>query len=371
MLPGARPSREPAAVLRLLPVPERRPSLRVRGMSPPLFLAALLLLGARSPDGGEAASPARARVGEAVREAGVVGIGEPAVHEFVIENAGGSPLEVALVEASRGTAATVEPGTIPPGAAGRVRVVVDTERVAGPLVLPTVVRTSDPDQPRLTLELRVEVRPFLLVHPGHARYITVQKAREGTIPQTVGTVDGAPFRVVGVESPWPHLRVAFREARPEERQPGWEGSQWRVETTLAADAPVGPLSGDLVVVTDHPRQRRARVPVSGFVRPVFAVTPPAARLGDVDPARPGSLSLVVKNFAEEEIALTGASTTVAGIRAEIEPVQPGRSWRLRLRIAADALPGAFAGVIRLSTDSAHTPAIEVPLGGRIVAPPRE
>jgi hypothetical protein len=220
----------------------------------------------------------------------------------------------------------------------------------------------------VALAVQLDVRPFLLVRPGYARYITVQKAREGTLAQTIGAADGATFRVLRVESPLPSLRVSFREARPDERQPAWTGSQWRVTVTLASESPVGALAGSIVVHTDHPRQRRAFIPVSGFVRPILAVTPPEARLGDLDHRRSNPVRLLVRNFAEEPIEITGVSTDVAAVRAELEPIQAGRTWRLKLLPAPGAPLGPFEGTLRLRTGSPKLPSLEVPLSGRIVGP---
>jgi hypothetical protein len=298
-----------------------------------------------------------------------VGLGEDAVAEVEVRNTGAAPLTLDVPRLPPGVAVEGLASEVPPGGSVRLRVRIDTLRAhAEPRQTWTLV-TNDPDRPRVPISVRLEVRPFLLVRPGYARYITVQKAREGTIVQTLGATDGATFRVLRVESPVPRLQVAFREARPDERRPEWTGSQWRVETTLASDAPVGALTGMIVVHTDHPRQRRAFVPLSGFVRPVLAVTPPEARLGDVDRRRTAPLRLTVKSFAEEPITITGVSTDVAAVRAEIQPTQPGRSWRLDLRPAPDAPLGPFAGTLVLRTASPKLPALEIPLSGRIVEPP--
>jgi hypothetical protein len=303
------------------------------------------------------------------QDLGVVGLGEEAVAEVQVRNAGGAPLTLAAPRLPQGVGVEGLVPELAPGASVRLRVRIDTLRAhAEPRQAWSLV-TSDPDRPQVAVEVRLEVRPFLLVRPGYARYITVQKAREGTIAQTVGAADGAAFRVLRVEAPVPHLRVAFREARPDERQGAWTGSQWRVETTLAADSPVGALTGTIVVHTDHPRQRRAFVPLSGFVRPILAVTPAEARLGDLDRRRITAVRLVVKNFAEEPITVTGVSTDVAAVRAEIEAIQPGRSWRLKLSPAPEAPPGPFEGKVVLRTASPKLPTFEVPLSGRIVEPP--
>lgn len=312
-----------------------------------------------------AASP-RVTVDSESRQLGVVGFGEEAVAEFIVRNDGGAPLTLAAPRLPRAT--RVE-GLVPellPGESVRIRFRIDTFNADGNRRQAWTLVTSDPDRPRVVLQAELDVRPFLVARPGYARYITVQHSREGTITQTLGATDGITFNVLRVESPAPALRVSFREALPEERQPTLAGSQWRVMSTLASDSPVGALTGHIVVHTDHPRQKRAFIPVSGFVRPILAVTPPEARVGDLERKRPKALHLFVKNFAEEEIEVSDVSTDVAAVRVEVEPLERGRTWRLKLFPVSDAPLGPFEGKVLLRTASPKLPRLEIPLSGRVV-----
>jgi hypothetical protein len=296
---------------------------------------------------------------------GVVGVGEPATHTFVVPNPGSRPLTLAIDRVSPGLRVVRHDSVVAPGAEGRIEVEVNTVALQGPSRLGLSVTTDDPARPALRLALRVEIRPFVVAWPGRARYAVVQRIKDGTVAQTVGAPDGVVFRVVGVEAPHPFLRTSAREARPEERRPDLAGSQWRVELTLPADAPVGALSGFLVIRVDHPRQKVVRVPVSGFVRPLFAVTPPEARLDGVEAGRPARLRLHLKSFAEEPVSILGGYTDVPGVRVEVTPIETGRSYWVGVTIGAEAPPGSLQGTVRLRTDSARQPVVEVPLRGAV------
>jgi hypothetical protein len=306
--------------------------------------------------------------GGATADLGVVAVGERARHAFRIRNDGDRALALRVLRMPPGaTVATPLPTTIAAGATGRIEVALDAVAFAGSPRLEVVLATDDPARAEIRLALRAEVRAFVVADPGFARYIFVQGAREGTIAQTIWATDGADFRVTGVTSPFPYLRVRAREARGGERAAGVPGRQWRVESTLTAEPPVGPLAGFVEVRLDHPRQRRLLVPVSGFVRPMFAVTPPAAELGDVHAGAPVPGRLVVQNFADEGVALERATSDVTGVGSEITTVERGHVFRIRLTIAGDAAPGEFRGVLRIRTASPKVPVLEVPLHGRIVA----
>jgi hypothetical protein len=235
------------------------------------------------------------------------------------------------------------------------------------------VATDDLGDPPAIAVVSLMVKPFLLADPGYARYNFVQGGREGLIRETVFATDDAPFRILGVDSPLPALAVAFRPANPQERLPDHVGSQWIVDLTLSRFAPIGPLGEEIAIRTDHPVQKKILIPVSGFVRPMLAVTPPEAELGDLDPARPVRARLFVRSFAENPVVVEGATTDVPGMTAEVEPIEKGRTYSVILRIA-EGHPGALVtGMVRIATDSATQPVLEVPVRGRFLekgAPPK-
>ena len=312
----------------------------------------------------------RAVVAERELKLGTVAPGDPVVATFRVENTGGAPLTLEPknpVPFIAGVESSVGGAPVPPGGTGTVTIRIRSDKLSGPGTVVVPVATNDPAAAKLELRVTVEVKPLLFADPGYARYNVVQKEREGTIAQKVWSSDGAAFRVLSVEAPLPALRTTFREATGDERRADVPGSQWRVETTLAADAPVGALAGDVVIVTDHPRQKKLYVPLSGFVRPVIAVTPPEAELGDVDASRPFRFVLDVKSFASEAITLERAECDLKGATVEIVPVLEGRAWKVRVSVAAGLPEGPLSGTVRIFTASAKAPRIDVPVRGRLVA----
>lgn len=327
------------------------------------------------PGGLSAEERPRAVLVEPATDRGVVAPGEIVVHEFVVRNEGSAPLTLQPGPRSRGARVEVADASIGAGAAGRVRVAVDTWAMRGPVELIASVVTNDPDRREIGLRLRVEVRPFVLARPGTARFIVVRGADPGPIAQTLWSADGADFRVLGVESPHLHVRVDYREAAAAERASDVAGRQWRVAAAIAPDSPVGALTGFITVRVDHPRQPEVRIPLSGFVRPMFAVTPPVIALGDVDARVPRRLTLSVKNFGETPADLTGVASDVPGLTAEVVPLEPGRRYRLEVVIGPGTPEGAFNGMIAIRTSSQRQPVVEVPVTGRRVGrasplPPR-
>lgn len=314
-----------------------------------------------------AAGKPKAVAVEPIKDAGTVAKGEKIVHDFAIRNDGDAPLEITNVHPACGCTVAEFDKTIAPGQTGKVHAVVDTVTFNGPIAKGVTVFTNDPDTPQLELTVRAKVEPYVSVKPGYARYITVQgEPLEGSIAQTIWVPDGTPMEITGVESPWPFLKVTFREATPEERASDAKGKVWRVEMALSNDAKVGPLSDYVTVHTNHPKQKIVQIPVSGFVRPVIAVTPPVADFGKIELKEPMRKALNIRNFATEPIKVTSIEQTVKGIDAKLESLEEGREYQVRLVLDPTLGKGPFNGKITIHTDSPKVPLLEVELKGTVL-----
>jgi len=335
-----------------------------------LTLCALLALSAtllaQSPQGAAVNKPKAVAV-EPMADVGSVAKGDIFTHDFVIKNDGTAPLEITKVQPACGCTVVSFDKTIAPGKSGVVHTAVDTSTFNGPIAKGVTAYTNDADSPQIQLTIKAKVEPYISVKPGYARYIVVQgEPAEGDIAQTLWSSDGISFDVLSVDSQLPALKVSFREATEKERLPDIKGKQWRVETLLANNAPVGPLANYVTVHTNHPKQKIVQIPVSGFVRPVVAVTPPVADFGQVELKEPLKKALLVRNFATESINVTSIDNNVKGLDAKLEPVTVGREYQVRITLKPEMAKGPFSGKITVHTDSPKTPMIEVEIKGVIL-----
>ncbi|HEX3130567.1 MAG TPA: DUF1573 domain-containing protein [Thermoanaerobaculia bacterium] len=331
-----------------------------------LALCCALLVAASLFAQGAATGKPKAVAVEPIKDIGFVAKGERAAYDFTIRNEGDAPLQIQEVRAACGCTVADYDKVIAPGQTGKVRVSVDTATFSGAIAKGVTVFMNDPATPQMELTIRAQVEPFIKAKPGYARFVTVQgEAKEGTIVQTLWTPDGSPMKIVKVESPYPFLKVDFHEATPEERLDEVEQPQWKVVMHLSNDAPVGPLTESVKVYTENAKQKLVQIPVSGFVRPIVAVTPPIANFGQVTIKEPLRKSLNVKSFATEPIKLTGAQSSIPGIDARIEPVEDGREYQVWVTVSP-AVKGKIDGKLFLTTDSVKIPRIEIQLSGTAI-----
>jgi hypothetical protein len=305
---------------------------------------------------------------EPIKDVGNVSKGEKIVNDFMIKNEGEADLQITNVQPACGCTVADFDKVIKPGQTGKVHVVVDTTNFSGPIAKGISVFTNDPAAPQVELTVRAKVEPYISIKPGYARYIIVQgEASQGSIGQTLWAPDGTSFDVVKVESAFPFLKVAYREAKPEERVPDAKGKQWQVEMTLAADAKVGPMSDYVVVNTNHAKQKMVQIPISGFVRPVIAVTPPTADFGKIELKEPLRKAVNIHNFATEPIKVTSIDPSLpSGIETKLEPLEEGREYQVRVILNPSMPKGPFNGKFTIHTDSPKAPTIEVQLKGIVI-----
>lgn len=314
---------------------------------------------------GDAARSSLVHVPEPVWDAGIVGRGEVVRHVFEIRNVGGETLYLREVRAACGCTVASFDEEIAPGQSGKVTVEVATETFRGPIAKDVTVFTSDPVVPVVTLTARAEVQPAVDVLPGYFRLMAVQGGDDVVGTQTLWSTDRGDFAVTGVSSPLAHLEVSFRPAAESERDATGKGRQWVVVATLRGDAPSGPLSGDVVVRTNHPEHPEVAVPIAGFVRPLLGISPPVADFGSFVPTEPRRGSVIVTNNGEAPVVVLSAESDVPGLTAQVASREAGKKYDVNLTLAAGAAPGPIAGTLRVRTSSPRQPVLEIPVRGEV------
>ncbi len=313
-----------------------------------------------------AAGRPKAVAPEPIKDFGKVARGETLQHVFAVRNEGEGVLEITGVKPTCGCTVAQFDRSVPAGGTGRVEASVETDSFQGPIAKSIQVFTNDPDNPKLNLVIKANVKARIQAVPGYARFIAVQGEGTQSSTQTVWAAEFSELTVRKVESPYPFLKVGFRESKEGERKPEGKGRQWRIHLSLPADAPVGPLSDYVRVYTNHPEQEVLKIPVAGFVRPVLSVTPRVADFGRRELVEPQNVSLEIKNLGSDAVELGEVSSDLEGLVAEIEALEEGRLFKVDLTLAPGLPKGAFAGTLTISTSSVRQPAVEVTVRGVVL-----
>lgn len=329
-----------------------------RSSAPFLTAALACWLGA----GAVSAAP-QAVLEESIHDAGTVARGASVEHVFTIGNEGDEPLEIVEVQPTCGCTVADFDRQIAPGRSGRVAVVVDTSKLKGAVAKSIRVLTNDAEAPEITLVVKANVRAYVEVDPGYARFLTVLGRGGEPAEQLVWQETEGDFVVEEARSPLRFVDVDVREATGGERRDGRPGRQWVVTISLAANAPAGAFADYVTLRTSNPRSREVKVPVSGYVRPVVSALPVALELGARDLTEPYEAIVEVKNLSGGRIDLGTATVDVPGVEARLEPVVEGTTYRLVVTLGAGVPKGPFAGKVTIPTSSRVQPLVEVDLRG--------
>jgi hypothetical protein len=293
----------------------------------------------------------RAVAVDPIKDVGNVNRGAKIEHRFEIQNDGDKDLTIREVQPACGCTVAEFDRTIAPGQAGFVQAVVDTSDFRGPIAKSVTVFTTDPENAKFNLTIKADIRMQIESQPGYARMIVVQGELVEPSRQWLWTPEGPELEIKGVTSPYPFLEVSHRLATAEERKSG---------------APVGPMAGNVIVRTNHPRQPEVRIPVSGFVRPVVSVKPRAADFGRLELSEPFSATLEVKNLGSGQVSVLSASTDLSGAATEVEEVEAGKLYRVQVTLQPGMATGPFRGKLQIETSSKLAPTLEVELKGTVL-----
>jgi len=317
----------------------------------------------------EASGPApKAAVDRPVVDMGSVPVGESVSADFTIRNEGEGMLQILQVNPSCGCTVAQFDKEIAPGGSGTVHATVDTENMAGPIAKTVTVYTNDQLNPSIQLTIKAEVRPFLIVEPGYARFTSVVHGdREHDSSQVLWADDFDNLKILDVESPKPWIETEFHQAAAGERSEDGTGPQWVVGIKIDKSAPIGPIADYVVVKTNHPKQPVARIAVSGFVRPIVAVTPPDVKFGDVDPTKGQSWGVLVRNFGSSPLEVESYQSTVPGLEVKVEPIKAGQQFKVILTPTETMAEGSFDGRVEIQTNLPQQKTIAIELTGNVVS----
>jgi hypothetical protein len=306
-------------------------------------------------------------VSETIFDFGVIARGSTQRHTFAIENQGDAPLEILRFRSTCPCTLGTYDETILPGATGKVEIILDATTIEGPGQGNATIITNDPKNPSITFVLKTTSKSSVGIEPSAFRFTAHQYFDgEGAIAATLYSLDGKDFSITDAVSPSSSIEVEVREATQQERKLGRPGQQYRLIARLSSDAPVGPLSGFIRLSFDHPAQSASVIPVSGFVRPVMAATPPTMDLGQFALGASREVSFHIQHFTDWEVEITEITINLPGVETSVRPGKTEREFYGVLTFTPQVPKGPFRAVATIVTTAKTGATLEVPITGTVV-----
>ena len=133
--------------------------------------------------------------------------------------------------------------------------------------------------------------------------------------------------------------------------------------TLASDAPPGPITGTLTIVTNHPEVPQLEVPIGGYVRPQILATPSQVDFGTFPAHQARKGSVIITNYAQDPLTVTQVESDIPGLTTELEEQSEGRRFAIHLSLESKAPPGPLQGHLTITTDNPNHPKTVVSIQG--------
>ena len=276
----------------------------------------------------EAPAP-RVEVPEQAYDAGAIDAGTVIRHTFAVKNVGGADLHL---DVQPGCACTVVQfdKTIAPGAVGTITATLDTLNYQGRITKEVRVRSDDPSNGSLGLQLRAEVVPALTLTPSTSPVLQGRAAELKPVDLVLASNDGKPFDVLRVNAD-PLLAV---HVAPDA---GAVPAHTRYVVTIGAkpDVPTGRSGPIVTLVTSHPHAPPLMIRVNLSVVPDVSVTPKRVVLRA---SRPDAQHVRITKSAGG-LAILGIDSSDANLVGTVTPVVADHEYDLALRYTAALAQG--------------------------------
>jgi hypothetical protein len=309
----------------------------------------------------------KAQASEKIYDFGTVLNATPVAHVFKIRNAGSGTLMIGGVQTSCGcTAAKPTKNQVAPGEESDIAVTFDTRFDKGPATRTITVFTNDPQAQKIVLTLKGDVKVQVEAAPAQVAFGDVKRGVEQTrqvlltdlvAAQASSSPNGAKgladFKVQSVTNSSPHIKV-----EPGARTDGKPGAALTV--TLLKTMPLGAFDDTIKVATSR---APVDITVFGTVQGDLTVKPAQVSFGIV-PHRQGTQRMVrLVNAGAREVRVTGITSTNASVSATVEPITPGKEYRVTLALRPNTPDGALRGQVAITTDDPDQRSVSLPFYG--------
>jgi len=306
---------------------------------------------------------------ETSHDFGVVARGAVAEYRFAMENPYLEDVHIASVRSSCGcTNVVITKPLLKTYEGGEIVATLDTRHHLGQKDATIYVVFDQPFPAEFRLKVTSYIRSDVVFEPGAIQFGSVPQGQSVRKRVTVTYAGRPTWRVAeaSVDSAALGLQIAEvdRLVDPNTKVGKVAYELW---VTLKADAPPGYFKDFVVLRTDDPNQQTARIPltVEGLVLPSLTVNPAVLMFDVVQPGQSVSKTLVVHGQKPFRVV------KVQGPDPRFHFSFPDKAVNYHLitvQFQAADTPGKVSGKIRIETDMAGAPSLEVSVDGQVAAP---
>jgi Protein of unknown function (DUF1573) len=314
-----------------------------------------------------AADPPRAVFSEATFRFERVLVGAVVEHDFLLKNAGSTPLRIIGVRLTSPLVVTSMPASVAPGSEAKIRIKLDTSGLRGHFPGEVQVTLDDPNMPEANLGFAGYIVPSVEVSPAPAFFLAGRRGEPRQASIEIINHEPEPLRIDELR----HSNARF-STKLETLE---EGRRYRLTLVLRPDGPGGRHSEPIVLTTSSRSQPALTIVANTLLRERVYTFPDVVdfgtiRLSDVDRA-PQLLqrlaqTLMVYQFGGADFRVT-LRTDLPQLAFTSERGPQGDRYQNTLTLIQQKLtPGVIQGSIFVETNDKEFPVLVVLVSGDVV-----
>ncbi len=265
----------------------------------------------------------------------------------------------------------------PPGQEGKISVTLNTLKFNKPISKSVTINTNDPNSKRLVLTMKATVRSPLEIKPSDRADFRVYHGEGGS--QLLGLILSKDIEaeVVSIQSSSDLFTVDWGPWSPSETMSdeeqdifgGADGTPYRLEIGLRADAAVGYHSGRITVHLQGTKQKQLEIKALARVLGRLHFSPQWIYFGSVTAGEPqlSERLLEVRAHGGLPFTVTGVEFEGSPIVWEIRPLEDGAGTDILFRWDGSEPAGIHKGRVVVKTDNPAQPRLEVPFSINVLA----
>lgn len=291
-----------------------------------------------------------------VHDFGNINKGEKVTHEFEFKNTGKSDLTISDVKPSCGcTTATPEKATYKPGESGKIPVTFDSGRFSGEFSKTITVTSNDEANPKIQLKIMGKIMQDINIDPARLTLVNVKRGETVEKEIMVSTDRLDKVEVTDVTANIDYLK--FDTVRIDDKNV-------KIKVTFVGkDVPAENkrVNGMIEIKTNSETQQSLKVGLYVNIADPINANPNTVHFFASKKGEERETFITLKSIDDKAFKVLKASSDLDYVK--VQEVEPGK---LKVTLAEDTKSGRFAGTIKIKTDMADMPEIEIPVRGSVL-----
>lgn len=294
---------------------------------------------------------------EQVYDFGKIYIGESIKHEFKFKNLGKGELIINNVKSSCGcTAALVSKNIILKDDEGEVEIKFNSGHYVGKVTKSVIVNSNDTENPKYKLTITGEVIEEVSVNPKRINFGIIRRGNFCTKNLEIKTVPELKIDIKKVESPNPYITITQNKTGDKNR--------FNYQVTISKYDYLEKFNGIIFIYTSSSKQERIDVPFSGEIVGDITFFPEILSFGSVKIGQ-DIKKIIIVNIINKDVKIEKIEAEPSNINYVISELNNTGSKKIDVKLGEDITIGKITGSLKIYTNSAIQPVINIPINGEI------